>query len=165
MRACIKKILLLSFAALFLMSCITAYEANRLKKNVDEFDGSTWYTAKLTALGWSTGNSYVEAVYYPSGDRYSLYVRYHGNDWIFMDHIEISIYQTIKRLPIDDPSRKASGGVVYERDEIPISRDVLERIASAEDVKFRVSGSDGRVILNVNKAGQEALQELLSVGE
>lgn len=164
MKVFIKKTLLLSFVAFFLMGCMTAYEPNRLKKNVDSFNGTTWYTAKLTSPGWTTG-SYVEAVYYPSEDRYTLYIHYHANDWIFMDQIEISINQTIHRLSIDDPSRDVSGGSVYEREEIAISHKVLERIASAAEVKFRVSGSDGSVILHANKAGKEALQELLSVGE
>ncbi len=119
---------------------------NRLKKNLDDVSGTTWY--KNSYFTHYT-NTNLTSLYIGEKDG-SVWLRlqmtYKGDDWIFFENAFLSYEGNTKEIFFDKYENKEtenSGGGVWEWIDVQVDDSLipfLKEFAKSSDAKMRLSG-------------------------
>lgn len=142
---------------------LSAFNHNSLKSHTNYINGNKWYSSKLTVLGFWSGNSYISANYYPSSDIYTIYVEYHGQNWISLKSLNIKTVNDSISIQLNNPFREINGGAFYESTEEIIDRDLLLAISNAGYANIELLGSSGNVELEIGDSGVKSINSLIDI--
>ena len=119
---------------------------NRLKKEVDDVAGITWY--KQSYFIHYCDSNRTSIYMGKNGDSIWLRLRmsYDGDDWIFFEHAYLSYEGNTIEITYNEYEDKESdngGGSVWEWIDVPVTDDILNFLRSfaySTEAKMRLSG-------------------------
>lgn len=121
------------------------------------------YSSKLQESRDSHSYKEVSVVYFPESDLCGLMVSHIGKSRIFVDKIEVNLDGSITSFDVPPESvlLKPYGELIIEGGRVSVSDKLFMDMAYAKDVRVRLSGSAGKIVLkDLDRGG---LIELLSI--
>lgn len=148
-----KKIILILVVSLFLFSCVSMAPGMRgemmttgISSEVDDFTGNA-----KTKLNLPMGSLQLMAEislgfkYTKGGDTEDLvmYTYLYKSDWLFVETVSFNIDGEIYDFDsIHDNREVITGSYIQETNYYSVDRAFLEKLASGNDIKIRISGKD-----------------------
>ena len=144
------------------------YLQGRMRIDRDDAVNMTWYyhvnSPRYTNSRNLTCYAYIGRRGLASLGSLKFLVGYTRGDWVFMDEVKFNIDGSMRTLDFDeydDMDSYISGGNVSEWVNITAPRDLLEEIASGEEVYVNFAGRNRRYSPQLTNSDLVALREVL----
>ncbi|MFB9273675.1 hypothetical protein [Cohnella cellulosilytica] len=147
-----------------------ANATGKLKKEIDEVEGITWYKDKTTPVYVDQNNLHVYIGVKDETTWLRIRIQYTGDDWVFIDNYKINVDGTNVNIATsyNNVVRDNDYGRVWEYYDGPVSAleyDLLLSIVDSKKTIVRHEGREHRFDRTVTAKEKQAIKNVLDAYE